>query len=238
MFSRFPYSGDGAVVAQGWSLSDPFHTTTWFQCLDLALAPGANAISLQAMDWAGNLAVTNFTYVFNTNSAPPAPAIRLVWRLNQTRVSPDAFTIQAWTDDDTASLALEYTGANGMVQTVNGTVERGGNVWVPGVSLSAGTNILSLTATNAAGRGTATNFTVVQGGVGLTVYPLSPSTLPCGYVTVIVSVGASASSVTVNGAHGTSSDGLTWQVDNVPLAPGGTVTLQATAQLTGQRVKP
>ncbi len=226
-------TGSGAVVAQGWNLADPFHTTTWFQCLDLALAPGANAISLQAADWAGNLAVTNFSYIFDTNAAPAAPVLKLIWPQNQTRVSPDAFTLQAWTDDDTASLALQYTDANGMVQIVNGTVERGGNVWVPGVALPGGTNLLSLAATNAAGSGTATNFTVIQGGVGLTVYPLSPSSLPSGYVTVIVSVGASASSVTVNGAHGTSSDGLTWQVDNVPLAPGGTVALQATAQLTG-----
>jgi hypothetical protein len=54
-----------------------------------------------------------------------------------------------------------------------------------------------------------------------------------GFATVIVTVGGSASAVTVNGVSGTSSDGQSWQVDNVPLPPGGTVTLQATAQLAG-----
>ena len=37
--------------------------------------------------------------------------------------------------------------------------------------------------------------------------------------------------MTVNGVAGTNYDGQTWEVDNVPLPPGGTVTLQATAQM-------
>ena len=48
---------------------------------------------------------------------------------------------------------------------------------------------------------------------------------------VMVAVGGPASAVSVNGVAGTNSDGQNWEVDNVPLPPGGTVTLQATAQM-------
>ena len=226
-------SGKGAVVAKGWNLPDQFHTTNWFQCLDLALALGTNSISIQAVDWAGNVAMTNFAYVFDTNGDTMPPALTLLWPQDNTQVSGNNFTVQAWMDDDTATVALQYTDTAGIVQTMNGLVERGGNVWGEGVPLAPGTNLLTLTATDAAGNVSTTNFSVVQSSEALTVAPLSQDQMQYGYATVMVMVDASASVVTVNGVPGTNYDGQTWEVDNVPLPPGGTVTLQATAQLAG-----
>jgi len=232
-------SGNGMVLAQGWSLSDRYHTTNWFKCADLALALGTNWISIQAVDWAGNVAVTNFAYVFNTNGDSTPPALTLVWPQAGTQVSGDTLTVQAWTDDDTAAVALQYTDADAIVQTLNGVVERGGNVWVPGVPLTAGTNSLSLTATDAAGNVNTTNFTVVQTNVALTVVPLSQGQMQYAYATVSVSVDdPNCTAVTVNGMQGTTWDYVAWEVDNVPLPPGGTVVLQATAQLaSGATIK-
>ena len=166
-------SGNGIVVDQSWNLLDQYHVTNWFQCVDLALALGTNWISIQAVDWAGTVAVTNFAYVFDTNGDTTPPSLTLVWPQDGTQVSGDTFTVQAWTDDDTAAVALQYTDTNGIVQTVNGLVERGGNVWVQNVPLTAGTNSFTLTATDAAGNVSTTNFSVVQSSVALTVTPLS-----------------------------------------------------------------
>jgi hypothetical protein len=224
-------NGKGVVVAKGWNLADQFHTTNWFQCLDLALALGTNSISIQAVDWAGNVAITNFAYVFDTNGDTTPPALTLRWPQDKTQVSGNNFTVQAWMDDDTATATLQYTDTGGIVQTMNGLVERGGNVWVEGVPLAQGTNLFALTATDAAGNMSTTNFSVVQSSVALTVAPLSQDQMKYGSATVMVTVGNSASAVTVNGIPGTSSDGQSWQVDNVPLPPGGTVTLQAAAQM-------
>ena len=58
-----------------------------------------------------------------------------------------------------------------------------------GVPLAAGTNILTLTATDAAGNVSATNFSVVQSSVALTVAPLSQDQMQYGYATVIGAVG-------------------------------------------------
>ena len=135
-------------------------------------------------------------------------------------------------DDDTASSGVAIHRCQWNVQTVNGVVERGGNVWVPGVPLPLGTNNLTLMATDAAGNGPPQlQRRPEQRGPDAT--PLSQDALQYGYATISVIVGATASAVTVNGVAGTSSDGLNWTVANVPLPPGGTVPLQVTAQLAG-----
>jgi hypothetical protein len=225
-------SGNGAVIGQGWNLADPFHVTNWFQCVDLALAPGTNWISIRAVDWVGSVAVTNFAYIFDTNGDSTPPSLTLLWPPDGSQVSGDSFTVQASTDDDTASVALQYTDANGILQTVNGLVERGGNVWLPGVPLAAGTNHFCLTATDAAGNTSTNNFTVVQNSVALTIAPLSQFAMEFAYAPVCVTVGRPASTVAVNGAPASSFDGINWQATNLPISLGGTVPLQATAQLT------
>jgi hypothetical protein len=226
-------TGNGMVVAQAASFGDPYHRTNWFQCVDLALALGTNWISIQAVDWAGTVAVTNFAYVFDTNGDTTAPALTLVWPQDGTQVSGDTFTVQAWIDDDTATVTLQYTDTNGIVQTVSGLVERGGNVWVPGVPLAAGTNSLSLLATDAAGNVSTNSFSVVQSSVGLTVNPLQQDQMQYAYATVTGMVDDPDCTVTVNGVPTTDYCEGYWEVDNVPLQPGGTVALQATAQLAG-----
>jgi hypothetical protein len=71
-------NGYGSVVAASWDLADRFHTTNWFQCLDLPLESGANQISIQAVDWLGNVAVTNYTYWLNCDP-DRTPVLNLVW---------------------------------------------------------------------------------------------------------------------------------------------------------------
>jgi hypothetical protein len=226
-------SGSATVVAQGWNLLDRYHTTNWFQCLDLALAPGTNWVSIQAVDWAGNVAATNFPYVFDTSGDITPPALTLLWPQNGAQVSGDSFTVQAGTDDDTAAVALQYTGGSGTLQTVNGLVERGGNVWVQDVPLAAGTNGFSMVATDAAGNMSTNSFAVVQSSVALTINPLSQDQMKYGYATVTGAVDDPNCGISVNGVTGTNYGNGTWEVDNVPLPPGGTIALQATAQLPG-----
>jgi hypothetical protein len=231
-------SGSGAVVAGGLSLSDQFHTTNWFHCVDLALAPGTNWISIQAADWAENMAVTNFAYIFTTNGDTTAPALTLVWPQERTEVSGDDLKVQAWTDDDTASAVLQYTNTDGIAQTIKGLVERGGNVWVQHVPLAGGTNSLILTATDAAGNVSTTNFNVIHSTVTLTVTPLTQEQMRYGYATVRGTVGDPDCIITVNGVRGTNYGDGTWAAENVPLAPGGSVVLKATAQMPeGRRSK-
>jgi hypothetical protein len=224
-------TGHGFLVAQDWTLSDRFHTTNWFQCVDLALAHGTNWISIQATDWAGMVAVTNFAYVFDTNGDSTPPAVSPVWPKQSALVAGNTITVQAWTDDDTAVVALQYTAGDGAVQTIEGLVERGGNVWVPHVPLLAGTNHLSLLATDAAGNVSSNNFSVIKSTIGLTVSPISQDQILYGYATVHGTVGDPNCNVRVNGVRAIAVGGGHWVASGVPLQSGGTVTLQATAEL-------
>ena len=228
-------SGSGAVVALSGTLADGYHLTNWFQCVDLALALGTNWISIQAADRAGNVATTNFFYVFDTNGDITPPALTMVWPQNRIQVSGDSLTIQAWTDDDTANVALQYTDTNGTMQTVSGLVERGGNVWV-NVPLAADTNGFNLVTTDAAGNASTIAFIVVRSSVDMWVVPLSQDQMQYGYATVMVAViDPDCTEVTVNGVQGTNNEYGYWEVDNVPLPAGGAVTLQAAAQFADGR---
>jgi hypothetical protein len=118
-----------------------------------------------------------------------------------------------------------------MARTINALVERGGNVWVHHVPLSRGTNSLTLMATNAAGKVSTTNFIVFQSTVAFTVTPLTQEQMRYGYATVRGTVADPECIITVNGVQGTNYGDGTWAAEKVPLAPGGTVVLKATAQM-------
>ena len=226
-------SADGMLVAQSWNPLDRYHTTYWFQCVDVPLLPGGNWISIQAVDWAGNVAVTNFEYFLDFTGDTTLPSLRLVWPQSGAHVYGDSFNVQAWTDNDTAALTLACYGTNGTVQTVKGVVERGGNVWVQNVPLAAGTNNFTLTATSAGGYSGGINFSVIQSDTAWSVTPLTQDDLKYGYAKVTGTIADSDATVTVNEIQGTNYGNGSWEADYVPLPPGGTVAVQATAQLFG-----
>jgi hypothetical protein len=220
-------------VAQSWNPLDRYHTTNWFECVDVPLALGGNLISIQAVDWAGNVAVTNFEYFLDFTGDTTPPSLRLVWPQSGSHVYGDRFNVQAWTDNDTAAVTLACYGTNGTVQTLKGVVERGGNVWVQNVPLAAGTNNFTLTATSAGGYSGGINFSVIQSDTAWSVTPLTQDDLKYGYAKVTGTIADSDATVTVNEIQGTNYGNGSWEADYVPLPPGGTVAVQATAQLFG-----
>ena len=229
-------SADGMLVAQSWNPLDRYHTTNWFECVDVPLALGGNLISIQAVDWAGNVAVTNFEYFLDFTGDTTLPSLRLVWPQSGAHVYGDSFNVQAWTDNDTAALTLACYGTNGTVQTLKGVVERGGNVWVQNVPLAAGTNNFTLTAVSAGGYSRGINFSVIQSDAAWAVTPLRQDDLKYGYAKVTGTIADSDAKVTVNGIQGTNYGNGSWEADYVPLPPGGTVAVQATAHLFGGEI--
>jgi len=145
--------------------------------------------------------------------------------------SGESFTVQASTDDDTAAVALQYLDGDGILQTVNGVVERGGKVWARDVPLAAGTNQVSVLTTDAAGNVSTNSLTVVGSGTEFTIDSLSADDLKFGYATVsgYLDDPNGTATVTVNGVVAENVYGC-WTATNVAIPPGGIVTLQATAQ--------
>jgi hypothetical protein len=185
--------------------------------------------TLHATDLAGNLTVTNITYTFSTNGDTTPPAITLQWPQAGTTISGSNFTLRGQLDDPTASVAAQAVGTNGVTNVVAGWVERSGLFWVDGVPLSGGANQLTLTAVDAAGNSNATNITVVQTNMTLTIGDFSGDDLTQGAVDLTGTIGSPAYTVWVNGVKGVNNGDGTWSVQGAPLNQGGRVILQAMA---------
>ncbi|MGD0253810.1 MAG: hypothetical protein ABSC01_14080 [Verrucomicrobiota bacterium] len=189
------------------------YTTNYFECSDIVLNNGTNVITLHATDWAGNTANVSFTLDYSPNTNPPV--LNLVWPQDGTTISGSHFTLQAQVSDPTATVTASING-----NTVQGLVEQNGSVWVQNLSLNAGTNAVTLTASNAFGGVSVTNFNVIGNDVGLVINPLTGDQLNQSSVNVTGFIGDPIDDcVVVNGVRATVYDDGSWEADGVPVSP-------------------
>jgi hypothetical protein len=223
------YADQGTVFDQQCNPADRDHTTNWFACLDVALTLGTNYIGINAVDWAGNVTTTNFSYVFDTNGDTTPPAMALTWPQEGMVVDGTNFTLRGMLDDDTATVSGEWTDTNGVTNIISGLVERGGQFWLENLPLNPGTNVITITATDAAGNVTRTNLTLIQGALTLTMDTVNPAQLNQVRVNVTGEISDPTYSVWVNGVQGTNNGDGTWGATNVPVTAGGTASFDVTA---------
>ena len=204
-------------------------TTNYYQAFDLALTNGINSITLHATDLAGNTTVTNFSFTLDYSNDTNPPAISLYWPRDGMQVSGSNITWRGFVDDATAVVTVSVTDANGVTNSANAIVEREGKVWAEDLLLSDGTNLLTLTATDAARNVAATNITVVNLLGALTIDPVSEYQLTNATLELVSgTISLNDYTVWVNGTRATQTNG-TWRAWNVPLGPGGTAEIQAIA---------
>ncbi len=196
-------------------------TTNAFQCYDIPLTNGLNVITLQATDLAGNTATTNVDITLDYSTATP-PALGILWPPDGTYISGSNFVLQAQVNDDTATVSAQITDAYGDTNAVQGLVERSGLVWGQNLPLSAGANILTVTASNAAGYVTTTNLTLNQSAVVVTMQPLSQYNQSS--LSVYGTISDTNYDIWVNGVQAYYPGGQNWEADNVPVNPVGTAT--------------
>ena len=185
-------------------------------------------ITLHATDLEGNTATlaTNFTLDYSIKTNPPL--LSILWPQNGTSISGSNFTAQAQVDDDTATVTAQITDGNGDVNTAQGLVERSGLVWVNNLPLAAGTNILAVTATDAAGNSITTNLALIQSSTQLTMNPLGDDQYNQASVNVTGTVSDPSATITINGTNAYPLDDEgDWEADNVPVNPTGAATLDA-----------
>jgi uncharacterized Zn-binding protein involved in type VI secretion len=206
-------------------------TTNYFQCYDVPLTNGLNTITLHATDLSGNVTTTNFNFTLDYSGDTNPPVLTILWPTSGTVISGSNFTMQAQMDDDTATVSAQIVDTNGDTNVVQGLVERSGAVWFNGLPLAAGTNDLTVTATDVAGNMSVTNLSVVQSTVNVTIDPISgewqnqPNQTS---VTVTGTIDNPDDTVTVNGVPAGWYDGEGgWEADNVPVNPTGMAGLNA-----------
>ncbi len=204
--------------------------TNYFTCYDIDLEPGTNRIVLRCQDYAGNTSTNIYTYVLNLEQDKIPPMISLDSPRPGARLSGQTFTARGRLDDPTAQINAVIS-AKGVTNKFDGLVERNGYFWVEDIPLTKGENQVRLTATDAAGNASQTNFTVQGSGEVLVIDPVSPELLWRHTVTVTGKVRPADHRVWVNGVQATVKADGTWVALQVPtFSPnGGTVVFEVTA---------
>jgi len=212
----------GYITSQYYDANLLTFTTNYFQCYDVPLTNGLNTISVHATDLAGNTTTTNVNFTLDYSNATNPPVLTVVWPQDGTAIGGSSFTLQAQVADNTATVTAQIVDANGDTNTVQGLVERSGLVWIQNLPLAAGTNTLTVTATDAAGNTSVTNLTLVQSTVTVSMNPLSSDQQNQWPVTVTGTVSDPSCAVTVNGVPATvNPDDGTWEADGVLVNPTG-----------------
>jgi hypothetical protein len=211
----------GFLTGQFYDTNLLAYTTNYFECSGIVLNSGTNIITLHATDWAGNTANVSFALDYSPDTNPPE--LNLVWPQDGTTISGSHFTLQAQVSDPTATVTASVNG-----NTAQGLVEQNGSVWVQNLSLNAGTNAVTLTASNAFGGVSVTHFNVIGNDVGLVINPLTSDQMNQSSVNVTGSINDPSDTVTVNGIQANvDSETGAWEADNVPVSPTGTASLNA-----------
>jgi hypothetical protein len=207
------------------------YTNHNFRCFDLSLAVGANTVTLHAADRAGNVTTTNFIFTLDYSSKP-APVIQIYWPKDAAQIGASSFTWRGTVDDPSVVLAAEVSDGAGESNVVGGVVERNGNFWVDNMPLFAGTNYLTLTATDIAGNVTSNSIAVVQSDVQMSISAITDDlTQPT--VGVSGTINATNYALWVNGVLVTnisaSDTNYSWTAYNVPVNGAGCAVVQARA---------
>jgi hypothetical protein len=186
-------------------------TRVAFQCVDVALAPGTNWITLHATDSAGNVASNSLVLIRDAHSAISPPMFDLQWPHDGTRISGTSFTCRGLVSDANAVILATYAGADGITCLTRGCVEREGSFWVLDIPLHTGANPVSLVASTESGLSVTNRFTVFKSDLGLTIDPVTPAdTAASG------TISQPGYAVWVNGRRAKIDANGKWRADAVP----------------------
>jgi len=208
------------------------YTTNGIECFNIALAIGTNTIRLRATDSAGNVTLTNLIYNFDPTANTNPPVINVSWPQDNALISGTNFPVRGIVNDPFAVVSAQIVNAGGS-NAVKGLVEQNGCFWIENVPLGAGSNRLTITATNALGYGSATNIAVVQSSVALTIGSVSFNDPWSPTATVGGTLVGSTDMVWVNGVQATDNGDSTWTASYVPVGDSGTATITAAAVASG-----
>ena len=215
------------ILNQYYDPASAEYTTNTFQAFDVFLTNGLNAITFHAADLAGNLTTVNYSVTVDYSAKNP-PQMRLIWPTNGMSIASDNVTIRGQVDDATVKVVATMADPNNQTNVITGVVERDGRFWLDNMPLMAGTNVISLTATDAAGKAITNQMILQRSSITVTV---NAPVLTNGQTTASVTgtVSDPTAVIWVNGVQGTNYGTNFWSADNVPIPPGGEPTFDVTA---------
>jgi hypothetical protein len=224
----------GYTVGEYFDSTTKTFTTNWFQCFDLALATGANTVTIRATDLAGNTTTVVKTYTFDVSGDNEAPAITVDWPPTGAQAAVDKINIRGRLDDETAQLTALVQHGDGTTATIAGLVERNGHFWAEAVPLSPGLNTIVITATDAANNSSTAQITISRSPVNLSIADIDPSSVNQPTLSVNGTVSDPTYGVWVNGIQGGVDGSGNWVASGVPSLGAGTAVFDVSAYPPGQ----
>jgi len=145
-------SGGGSGTASG--------TTSW-TAGGIVLQPGTNVLTVTAQDAAGNTGTATLTVtltVTSSDTTPPTVAITSPTSSSTYSTSSSPLTLGGTASDNNAVTQVTWVNSRGGSGTASGTTS-----WTAsGIPIQPGTNVLTVTAQDAAGNNTATASVTVH----------------------------------------------------------------------------
>ena len=218
----------GFVTSQYFDAATRQLTTNFFQCFDVELTNGQNIITVRVADLAGNTTTNRLTCALDYTGDSNAPVVTVTWPQNGAKIGLASVTLRGRVDDETATVVVKAV-AGLTTNSMSALVERNGAFWVEDLSLVAGTNTLTITATDAAGNTRATNLTLIGSDMQLSINAVSDALLNQNTVTVSGLSSTTNAKVWVNGVAATMSGTGAWTASNVRVPSGGTAVFAVTA---------
>ncbi len=230
--ASFETNQQAFVTTRQFDTNNLEYTTNGFECFNIPLATGTNTITLHAMDSAGNVTITNLVYDLDPTANTNPPVINLCWPQNNASISGSTFPVRGVINDPFATISAQIVNGGG-TSDLTGLVEQNGSFWIENVPLGSGTNYLTITATNTARYGSATNIVLVQSSVTLTISSVTLNDPWFPTATVNGTLNGSSDIVLVNGVQATNNGDGTWTAYYVPVGDSGTATITAEAAAGG-----
>jgi len=203
----------------------------YFTFLDVDLSPGPNKFVFYGKDEFGNEMMTNVVVTFSIADDHTPPIIKLNWPAPNMEVSGTEYTVRGRLDDFTAKLKASIR-TTGTTTKRDALVERNGYFWFEHLPLAPGINQITLTAVDAAGNLSETNFAIVgvEGPI-ITMDDVNPPELWHRFIQVTGQVSPVDNNVWINGVQAKVKPDGTWLAERVPvLSPnGGTACFEISA---------
>lgn len=213
-------------------------TTTW-SAASIALLSGSNVLTVTARDAAGNTSTDTLTVTYN----PPdttAPVVTIATPTSATTYATNASTMAlgGTASDSVGVTQVTWSNSRGGSGTATGAT----NWSVASIALQTGSNVLTVTARDAAGNTSTDTLTVTRDNTAPTVTitgPTSSTTYATSSSTISLS-GSASDAVGVSlvswsnsrGGSGNASGTTSWSVSSISLLSGSnvlTVTVRDTA---------
>ena len=230
--ASFETNQQAFVTTRQFETNNLEYTTNGFECFNIPLADGTNTVTLYATDSAGNVTITNLVYILDPAASTNPPVINLSWPQNNAFISGTTFPVRGIANDPFATVSAQVVNGGG-TSNLTGLVEQNGSFWIENMPLGSGTNYLTITATNTAGYGSATNIVVVQSPITLIISSVSFNDPMSPTATVNGTLAGSSDIVLVNGVQATNSGDGTWTAYYVPVGDSGTASIVAQAMAGG-----